>query len=258
MNKLTEDYQKKFSNQYFVNTQILEGISKSVKLHPEALGNVRSSAAACMNVLGYLNQHQEDIIPFFKKIGLNLQTVIPFPSNVNFDGRIYDDIGPIVFEWVGPGKSLINEKGGSRGQNMTSIDAFFLAKIEGKITQIIIEWKFTEQYNSESYAHKFGGKKGIERLRRYSIVLAKMRKNEFPFDFKEEGKKGLTDFSYEPFYQLLRMTLLAKMTKFKKFGDLLIEDYKIVHLSHSENTGLNILTADHLKYSPGLKMYEGH
>jgi len=141
---------------------------------------------------------------------------------------------------------------------MTSIDAFFLAKIEGKINQVFIEWKFTEQYNSESYTHKFGGRKGIERLRRYSEVLAKLRKKGFPFNFKDESIMGLADFSYEPFYQLLRMTLLAKMTTPARIGDYLVEEYRILHLSHSENTGLNILKSDHLKYSPGLKFYEGH
>lgn len=256
MNKLTDEYQKKFTNQKFVNNQVRNGISDKVKLHEE-INNVRSSAAACLNVMGYLNQHQKDIIPFFNKIRLNIQTVIPFPSNVNFEGIIYDDKGPIVFEWIGPKKSPINEKGGSRGQNRTSIDAFMLAEIDGKVAQLLIEWKFTEQYNSESYTHKFGGKKGIERLRRYSIVLAELRKNNFPFNFKEEGKIGLADFSYEPFYQLLRMTLLAKMTTPISIGGILIEDYKIIHLSHSENKELNILTSDHLKYSPGLNVFQG-
>ena len=127
-----------------------------------------------------------------------------------------------------------------------------LAEVDGKVTQLLIEWKFTETYNSESYTHKFGGTKGIERLRRYSSVLTRLRNNGFPFKFKEEDKIGLPDFSYEPFYQLLRMTLLAKMTTPAKLGLLKIEDYKIIHLSHSENNDLNFLSKTHLKYSPGL------
>jgi hypothetical protein len=258
MSKLEVSYQLKFSNRKFVNDQIINGISKSVKLHSETLDNVRSSAAACLNVLGYLNQHQEDIIPFFKKIGISIQRVIPFPSNANFGDMVYDDEGPIIFEWIGPKKSPINEKGGSRGQNRTSIDAFMLAEIEGKLTQLLIEWKFSEQYNGESYNHKFAGKKGIERLRRYSTVLAKLRNDNFPFNFEEEGNIGLADFSYEPFYQLLRMTLLAKITTPFKIGEIHVIDYKIIHLSHSEDKGLDVLTPDHLKYSPGLKKFDGH
>ena len=252
MDKLKDSYQKKYSGRQFINENIRTGISPNVKLHNELM-HIRSSAASCLNVFGYLNQHPDEITPFFNQFGLSIQRVIDFPTNINYDGEIYNDIGPIVFEWIGPKRSPINEKGGSRGQSRTSIDAFLLAEINGKITQLLIEWKFTETYNSESYAHKFGGTKGIERLRRYSSVLAKLRNSSFPFKFCHEDKIGLADFSYEPFYQLLRMTLLAKMTTPANLGSLIIEDYKIIHLSHSENNKLNALSRTHLKYSPGLK-----
>ena len=257
MDKLKDNFQKEYSKKQFVNENILKGISNNVKLHDE-VNNVRSSAAACLNVLGYLNQHENDIIPFFNKIGLNIQKVINFPQNVVYGGIRYDDKGPIVFEWIGPKKSPINEKGCSRGQNRTSIDAYMLAEINGKITQLFIEWKFTETYNSISNTHKFGGKKGVERLRRYSDILAKLRKGNFPFKFNEEDKIGLYDFSYEPFYQLLRMTLLGKMTTPINLNSLRIDDYKIIHLAHSENKNLNFLSEIHLEYSPGLKKFIGN
>jgi hypothetical protein len=254
MSKLEDVFQQKFANKQFFNESVLKGISKSVKLHDE-VNNVRSSAAACLNVMGYLNQHQKDIIPFFSYFGIQIEEVIPFPQNVNVGDEIYDDKGPIVFEWIGPKKSPINEKGGSRGQNRTSIDAFMLAKIFGKTTQIFIEWKFTENYSSESYNHKFSGTKGIERLRRYSTVLSALRNDSFPFNFKEEDTLGLVDFSYEPFYQLLRMTLLARKTTPIKIADFIVDDYAILHLSHSSNAYLETLSDQHLKYSPGLKKY---
>jgi len=250
--KLKEDFQKEYLKKQFVNDNILKGISTNVKLH-DAVNNVRSSAAACLNVLGYLNQHQNDIIPFFNQFDLNIQKVIPFPTNVNYEGIIYDDEGPIVFEWIGPKISPINEKGCSRGQNRTSIDGYMLAEVNGKITQLFIEWKFTETYNS--LTHKFYGKKGIERLRRYSDILSKLRKSNFPFKFNDEDKIGLSDFSYEPFYQLLRMTLLAIMTTPVNLNSIRIDDYKIIHLAHSENDGLNKLSKKHLEYSPGLKKF---
>ena len=256
MNKLKDAFQKNYSNKQFVNENILNGISKHAKLHNELM-HIRSSAASCINVFGYLNQHQDDIIPFFNQFGLSIQKVIDFPTGVNFKDEIYDDSGPIIFEWIGPKRSPINEKGGSRGQNRTSIDAYMLAKINGSITQLLIEWKFTETYNSESYTHKFDGTKGIERLRQYSSVLSKLRNSSFPFRFCQEDKIGLADFSYEPLYQLLRMTLLAKMTTPADLGPLKVEDYKIIHLSNSKNNDLNILSKTHLKYSPGLKDFIG-
>lgn len=255
MNKLKEEFQKEYLKKQFVNENILKGISTNVKLHDE-VKNVRSSAAACLNVLGYLNQHQNDIIPFFNQFGLNIQKVIDFPTNVDYEGIRYEDEGPIVFEWIGPKKSPINEKGCSRGQNRTSIDGYMLAEVNGKITQLFIEWKFTETYNSVT--HKFGGKSGIERLRRYSDILTKLRKGNFPFKFNDEDKIGLSDFSYGPFYQLLRMTLLAKMTTPINLNSLRIDDYKIIHLAHSENNKLNILSKKHLECSPGLKGFMGN
>jgi hypothetical protein len=255
MDKLSDLFQQKYKNQQFVNENVRNGISNTVKLHEE-IENVRSSAAACLNVLGYLNQHPEDMTIFFNALGLKIDRIIPFPKNFNYDGEIYSDDGPIIFEWIGPKKSPINENGGSRGQNRTSIDAYLIAEIEGVLTQLFIEWKFTETYNSESYLHKFGGKKGIERLRRYSSVLAKIRKKGFPFRYEEEDTMGLFDFSYEPLYQLLRMTLLAKMTTPVKLGEIEIKNYKIVHLTHSDNTDLNFITPNHIKYSPGLTNFQ--
>ena len=119
----------------------------------------------------------------------------------------------------------------------------------------MIEWKFTETYNGISFAQRFSGIAGTERLRRYSSCLAKLRKvKEFPFKMSYERGLGLYDLGYEPYYQLLRMTLLAKLTTPFKFDNgSLVEDYRVIHLSHSENKELDILSKKHLEFSPGLK-----
>ena len=78
-----------------------------------------------------------------------IQEIIPFPSGTFFDGYQYIDSGNVVFEWIGPKSSPLHEKG-CRGYNRTSIDAFILAKINNKVTQIFVEWKFTEEYISLS------------------------------------------------------------------------------------------------------------
>lgn len=249
--KTDRNYQEQYRENQFYNKEILSGISSNVKLHDE-YNNPLSSAASCLNVMGFLNQNKKQIIPFFKEFGIEIDEIIDFPSGVNYEGEIYDDKGPIIFEWIGPKKSPINEKGGSRGQNKTSVDAYFICKIKGKITQILIEWKFTEKYNSGKMLHNFGGLKGVERIRRYSSVLAKQRERNFPFNFKEEDTIGIQDFSYEPFYQLLRMTLLAKETTPTRIGTIDIEDYTVLHLVHSENTELLRIKPDQIRYCPGI------
>jgi hypothetical protein len=250
--KTSKDYQERYRDRQFYNDGILSGISEKVKLHDE-IKNPLSSAAAWLNVLGYLNQHRQEIVPFFADFGLQIEDMPEFPSGVDLQGEVYDDIGPIVFEWIGPKGSPINEKGGSRGQNRTSVDAFFIAKIKGKYSQVFIEWKFTETYMSGKVLHNFGGKKGIERLRRYASVLSEQRRGQFPFRFSDEDSLGLQDFSYEPLYQLLRMTLLAKETTPMTIGNIKIEDYYILHLAHSENTDLLRVKKEQLKYCPGLQ-----
>ena len=250
---LSEEYQRKWKDKPFYDEAILNTIDEEVNLHT-GVRNLRSSAAACINVIGNIAKNKRDLISFLNEFNLGIEDIVSFPSGASFDDQQYNDSGNVVFEWVGPKRSPLHEVGGSRGQRRTSIDAFVLAKIDGKTTQLLIEWKFTETYNGISFAQRFAGISGTERLRRYSSCLAKLRKvKEFPFKMTYEGGLGLFDLGYEPYYQLLRMTLLAKLTTPFKFDNgLQVEDYRVVHLSHSENNELNILSKRHMKNSPGL------
>lgn len=254
---LSERFQRRWKNQQIYDETILGNIDKGVQLHSE-LWNVRSSAAACINTIGNIAQKKDDLITFLNKFNLDVEDIIPFPKGVTLDGETYNDKGNVIFEWIGPRRSPIYEKGGKRGQNRTSIDAFILAMINNRITQLLIEWKFTETYNSKDQLQKFAGVAGNERLRRYSMCLAKLRKTkDIPF-LMDKNQFGLYDLGYEPYYQLLRMTLLAKLTTPCKFENgLAIEDYRIVHLMHSKNKGLDILSRKHLSCLPGLRQNVG-
>ncbi len=255
-NKLSIDCQRRWADRQFFDCSILvDDIDlEHVTLHGE-VENPMSSQASCLNVMGYLNRHPDDIKSFFSNFSIDIAKVIDFPTGVDVGGEIYNDKGPIVFEWIGPRRSPIHERGGSRGRLRTSIDAYLLAIVSNRVTQLLVEWKFSENYNSEGYAHKFAGIQGNERLRRYSSVIATLRKeNKVPLNFS--GEFGLYDLGYEPYFQLLRMTLLAKMTMHLRLGeDLQIEDYRIIHLVHSANDSLKSLNTGNIKYSPGLKRF---
>ncbi len=258
MDKLTIEFQSQFHDRLIYYPAVFDCIDPVVKLHDETKKHPLSSSAACFNVLGSLVHQPEELKNFLNQFGLEIETVYPFPSNSVVGDRNYSDSGYVIFEWVGPQISPINEKGGGRGFNRTSVDAFVIAKINGKITQLLIEWKFTEGKSRKLALEKFSGKKGIERLSRYSGILTKFREKEsFPFKFNEEGGLGLFDFSADHIYQLLRMTLLAKMTTPIQIGNLSIEDYRIVHLSHSANQEIEILQDRYVESSPGLKKYAG-
>jgi Restriction Endonuclease associating with ARP len=253
-NVLSEEFQKKWAAQPLFDKNICSNIDDSVHLHTELM-NVRSSAAACLNTIGNIAKDKNDLISFLNTLDLGVEDIIPFPTGTVVGGLRYADKGNVLFEWIGPNKSPLNEKGGKRGLQRTSIDAYILAKIDGKITQLLIEWKFTETYNSPQNTAKFSGIAGNERLRRYSICLAELRKRkDFPFRMDREGGFGLYDLCYEPFYQLLRMTLLAKLTTPLQLDNgLLIEDYRILHLSHTKNKAFDLISQEHLNHSPGLQ-----
>lgn len=253
MDKLSLDFQKQFSDKLIFDRSILDRIDPTAKLHDEALRHPLSSAGACLNVLGSLASDKEGLKAYLNGFGFGITKVFDFPTGADVGGQVYNDRACVVFEWIGPRESPINERGGGRGLNKTSIDAFVIAEIDGKVTQLLIEWKFTEGSSRPIALNKFAGLRGIERIRRYSSVLSEMRGPDFPFAFTEEGGLSIQDFSTDHLYQLLRMTLLARKTTPLDVGPLHIEDYRIAHLSHSGNPKINVIQPEYAKYCPGLQ-----
>jgi hypothetical protein len=244
---------------------VFERIDRNAKLHEQTKHHPLSSCAALLNVIGSISTNPEELKRFLSSFGLEVQDLYEFASPFEFEGMAYRDRGYVIFEWIGPRVSPINETGSSRGQHRTSIDAFMLGKVNGKTTQVLVEWKFTEGLSRKLAMGKFCGAKGIERLSRYSQVLAELRKqHDLPFEFDEElrrdkprSSRSLYDLSPDHLYQLLRMTLLAKKTSGMRLGGRVIEDYRVVHLTHSQNDGVNILDAKYLEFSPGLREFGG-
>lgn len=265
MNKLTIEYQQKFDDHLIYDLGVFDRVDKRVKMHEETRTHPLSSSAACVNVLGAMSLDPHALQSYLNSFQLGIDEVLRFPSPVDCGGQKYEDEGYVVFEWIGPKRSPINEVGGGRGHNRTSVDAFVIARIQGRLTQILIEWKFTEGMSRKLALGRFCGGKGVERLRRYSSVLAKLRgRDTFPFKFSEEyddkdrdSHLSLYDLSPDHFYQLLRMTILARVTTPVDLADYHIEDYRILHLSHSQNDKLNIIQPEYVKLSPGLQHYAG-
>lgn len=257
MTKLSLDFQKQFSDKLIFDRSVLDRIDPTAKLHEEALRHPLSSAGACLNVLGSLGSDKEAMKVYLNGLGFGVTKVLDFPSGANVGDQIYNDRGCVVFEWIGPRESPINEVGGNRGYMKTSIDAYVIAEIDSKITQIFIEWKFTEGESVDIVLNKFAGLLGLERVRRYASVLSEMRGADFPFAFSKEKGLGIQDFSTDHLYQLMRMTLLARKTTPLDIGPLHVEDYRIAHLSHSGNTKINVLQPEYVKFCPGLQNMVG-
>ena len=189
MDKLTIEFQNQFKGKLIYDESVFYNVDSHVKLHDETKGHPLSSAAACINVLGSLMFKPEELINFLNHFGLEIEMLYEFPTNANVGGRNYSDKGYVVFEWIGPQESPINEKGGGRGLQRTSVDAFVIAKIKGKITQLLIEWKFTEGKSRPLTLEKFSGFRGLERLRRYSEILVPLR-NDFNAAVADYNKRA--------------------------------------------------------------------
>ena len=106
-------------------------------------------------------------------------------------------------------RSIGKRKALTRGALCTSIDAMMVGEqLSGKRKLFLIEWKYTETYGVSS---KSEGKSGKRRVDAYRDLL---NSKECPIvgpDFD-----GLY---YEPFYQLMRQTLLGwQMTIRKEYG----------------------------------------
>lgn len=150
-------------------------------------GHLLSSQISCVNHLFYLRQ-REDMATAI------LQTVDP-----RIVKALKVDSGFVEFEKVGK-KKLGKEKQHTRGANCTSIDAMMLGLREDNTkVLVLIEWKYTEEYLSKSSKVKEKG--GETRLEAYRELLAD---KNCPIEHKP-----VEDLYFEPFYQLMRQTLLG-------------------------------------------------
>jgi hypothetical protein len=165
----------------------------------EPSGHLLSSQVSCVNHLFFLRNDKEAALKILQNINSDIVEVCP-----DFEQ------GYIGFEVVSK-KSYLGEvsdgKEQTRGANCTSVDAMMTGVlINGKKIQVLIEWKYTELYPK---LDKSAGSSGTTRKNRYDYLIDD---NNSPLN----RRVSIDNFYYEPFYQLMRQTLLAwQMTKHK-------------------------------------------
>lgn len=157
--------------------------------------NLASSQISCINFL----------LPLLKIDGALLRLVRLMDPDVQELVAISDPKGnssPLEFEWVGYGDPL---EGGpvSRGANQTSVDAFVVGKTARGNRAYLIEWKYCEEYLRPESKGK--GKSGETRRKRYQPLYGDPKS---PFN----GSVPFDEWLHEPFYQIMRMLLLARKT----------------------------------------------
>jgi hypothetical protein len=182
----------------------------------EPEGHLLSSNIACVNHLFFLRQHPDLASAVLK----------------NIDSRIVSaDIierGHVAFEINGK-ENYLGEKGHTRGVLSTCVDAVMIGKKnDGKNILVLIEWKYTEDYSKYSQQ-----KKVFQKLENRRAIYSKLLQD------KNCPIKNICDFDalcYEPFYQLMRQTLLGwKMVKAEEYG---CDEYIHLHIIPKGNVEL--------------------
>jgi hypothetical protein len=187
----------------------------------EPSGHLLSSHISCVNPLFFLRNDKVAALKVLQNLKPDFEEVCPDFEN-----------GYIGFEVVSK-HSYLGEvaegKEQTRGANCTSVDAMMTGKLKnGKKIQVLIEWKYTELYPKSD---KSEGSSGATRKNRYDALI----------DDKDSPIKrtvSIDNLYYEPFYQIMRQTLLAwQMTK-NKAKELNADDW--LHLDIVPENNLNL------------------
>lgn len=186
----------------------------------EPTGHILSSQVACVNHL------------YFARMRKDVATSILMGIDDEVMEAVVIDDGYVEFEFIEK-KQYLQEKGFSRGANCTSVDAVMLGKLkDNSLRMYFIEWKYTEEYSQVDLYIP-------ERAKVYDHLI---KANDSPFNSSYDVKA----FYYEPFYQLMRQTLLAdQIVKNREYD---ISSFKHIHVVPKENFDLiNRVTSPYLK-----------
>lgn len=141
----------------------------------------------------------------------------------------------VGFEWVGDRDYLNEGAVRTRGANATSADAILRFRSEGRIETLLIEWKYTEAYGAP--IPSAGNPTRTKRYQDLAFTPAGPLRSDLSL--------GLSDFFYEPFYQLLRQQMLA--VRMQAAGERQAARVRVLHIAPRGNRALQAVTAPALR-----------
>ena len=180
-----------------------------------------SSQVACVNHLYFLRQRQDLATSVLKNIDKRI---------VSAEKLGDPDVtsGYVAFEIIGA-KNYLKEHSHTRGALSTSIDAVMVGRKEnGKNVLFSIEWKYTEMYDRKN-VHKDNHDK------MYKLLLDE---EDCPIQSKIVADNNYDALYYDPFFQLMRQTLLS--WKMVEAGEYNCDEYIHVHVIPKENEILRL------------------
>lgn len=152
--------------------------------------NMASSQIACVNFLLPLLEIPGAPAAMLRAIDSDVSDVVTIQ-----DGRCSSRI---EIEWIGLNHALEGPNVTSRGSHSTSVDGFLVADTRTGRRAYLLEWKYVEEYRP-SYLGK--GRQAETRRRRYG--------ERYRTSASFNRTAPLDAWFYEPFYQVMRMRLLA-------------------------------------------------
>ncbi len=215
---------------YFIKNEIAfweTGITE-VDEHNMPTGHTLSSQISCINHLFPLRNDRKAVLSIAKTICSDIIDIFEIKTDKFLPAYI-------AFETISETDYLNECKGQkpTRGTMCTSIDALIFAQHQnGEKILLPIEWKYTESYDdTDKSTEKSRGK---TRLGRYSDLINKSTQ----LKQKHEDYTSSIYF-FEPFYQLMRQTLLAEQMIANKNTEIIkADDYIHAHIIPRENIDL--------------------
>jgi len=185
-------------------------------------GHLFSSQVSCVNHLFLLRDNKDFATAVLQNIDSRIEsaTTFTYPDN---------SAGYVAFEVIGR-ENYLGERQHSRGANATSIDTFMIGKKrDGKNVLFPIEWKYTEYYET-------GNSLFIPARKDIYNKLLEQPDSPVKIDFQQAAKGPFEPLYYEPFYQLMRQTLLAWQMVLARENDS--DEYIHLHVVPKENSEL--------------------
>ncbi|MCH7945302.1 MAG: hypothetical protein IIC73_04710 [Armatimonadetes bacterium] len=186
-----------------------------------------SSQVACINTLGPMMTAPDLLADAFRPYYPDLAEPLPLDADGELPGGGHPFLG---FEWIGTQSYLGERNWGTRGVNCTSTDFVFrFRSYDHKIHLVLGEWKYTEEY-----PRSLPKPADINRTRwdtyadLYSRWAAACGDSVPPYE----------TLFVEPFYQLMRQTLLAKEMERARGsgpGEMEADVVSVLHVSPQAN-----------------------
>ncbi|NQT26177.1 hypothetical protein HQ585_12540 [candidate division KSB1 bacterium] len=209
---------------------------KSIKWHDninsKPSNHLLDSQVCCVNFLFPFIDKPESLKSLLRPIYPNIEKIIPMEDKEKY----------ISFEWIGLKnylKEKIRIKNRTRGAYFTSSDAALMfEQDDGKKHILLIEWKYTESYSSTNIRYS---KNNTDRMQIYSHIL---KRNDCPLN-----KGVLPDLEalfYEPFYQFMRLQLLAH--EMERENELGADIVTVLHIAPKNNLEFQRITSPKLEH----------